>query len=79
MSVGMGAPGMSMGMMQASPMGIPYSGHSPLAPTGTSLLGPGVAMPPQPILGMPAGAGGMMGAGASMGGATGAGTNPFLL
>ncbi|TNN02651.1 hypothetical protein fugu_010138 [Takifugu bimaculatus] len=81
MNVGMGAPGMSLGMMQASPMGIPYSGHSPLAPAGSSLLGPGVAVPPQPILGMPAGAGGMMGAGGSMGGATttGAGTNPFLL
>lgn len=81
MSMGMGAPGMGLGLMQASPMGLPYSGHSPLAPTGSALLGPGGAVPPQPILGVPAGTGGMMGAGGSMGGATttGASTNPFLL
>ncbi|XP_074509484.1 epsin-1 isoform X2 [Sebastes fasciatus] len=81
MSVGMGAPGMGLGMMQASPMGMPYSGLSPMAPPGSSLLGPGVAAPPQLILGGPAGTGGVMGAGGSMGGGgtTGASTNPFLL
>ncbi|XP_070822808.1 epsin-1 isoform X2 [Chaetodon trifascialis] len=80
MSVGMGAPGMGLGMMQASPMGIPYSGLSPMAPPGP-LLGPGGAAPPQLILGGPAGTGGVMGAGGSVGGGgtTGASTNPFLL
>ncbi|XP_034553658.1 epsin-1 isoform X2 [Notolabrus celidotus] len=80
MGVGMGAPGM-MGMMQASPMGLPYSSLSPMAPPGSSLLGPGGAAPPQLILGGPAGAGGVMGAGGSVGGGgtTGASTNPFLL
>uniref|UniRef100_UPI0037E815B0 epsin-1 isoform X1 n=1 Tax=Semicossyphus pulcher TaxID=241346 RepID=UPI0037E815B0 len=80
MSVGMGAPGM-MGMMQASPMGLPYSSLSPMAPPGSSLLGPGGAAPPQLILGGPAGTGGVMGAGGSVGGGgtTGASTNPFLL
>lgn len=81
MSVGMGAPGMGLGMMQASPMGMPYSGLSPMAPPGSSLLGPGVAAPPQLILGGPTGTGGVMGAGGSVGGGgtTGASTNPFLL
>ncbi|KAM3614125.1 uncharacterized protein V6R79_010468 [Siganus canaliculatus] len=80
MSVGMGAPGMGLGMMQASPMGMPYSGLSPMAPPGASLLGPGVP-PPQLILGGPAGTGGVMGAGGPVGGGgtTGASTNPFLL
>ncbi|CAJ1062443.1 epsin-1 isoform X2 [Xyrichtys novacula] len=80
MGVGMGAPGM-MGMMQASPMGLPYSSLSPMAPPGSALLGSGGAAPPQLILGGPAGAGGVMGAGGSVGGAgtTGASTNPFLL
>uniref|UniRef100_A0A671WEN3 Epsin 1a n=1 Tax=Sparus aurata TaxID=8175 RepID=A0A671WEN3_SPAAU len=81
MSVGMGAPGMGLGMMQASPMGMPYSGLSPMAPPGSALLGPGGAAPPQLILGGPAGTGGVMGAGGSVGGGgtTGASTNPFLL
>ncbi|XP_068592606.1 epsin-1 isoform X2 [Cebidichthys violaceus] len=79
MSVGMGAPGMGLGMMQSSPMGMPYSGLSPMAPPGSALLGP--AAPPQLILGGPTGTGGVMGAGGSMGGGgtTGASTNPFLL
>ncbi|XP_072250182.1 epsin-1 isoform X3 [Leuresthes tenuis] len=81
MSVGMGAPGMGQGMMQASPMGMPFGGLSPMAPPGSVLLGPGGAPPPQLILGGPTGAGGVMGAGGSMGGGgtTGASTNPFLL
>ncbi|XP_051262010.1 epsin-1 isoform X2 [Dicentrarchus labrax] len=81
MSVGMGAPGMGLGMMQASPMGMPYSGLSPMAPPGSSLLGPGGTVPPQLILGGPTGTGGVMGAGGSVGGGgtTGASTNPFLL
>ncbi|XP_070768274.1 epsin-1 isoform X3 [Enoplosus armatus] len=81
MSVGMGAPGMGLGMMQASPMGMPYSGLSPMGPPGSALLGPSVAAPPQLILGGPAGTGGVMGAGGSVGGGgtTGASTNPFLL
>ncbi|XP_037309526.1 epsin-1 isoform X2 [Pungitius pungitius] len=78
MSVGMGAPGMGLGMMQASPMGMPYSGLSPMAPPGSSLL---AAAPPQLILGGPTGTGGVMGAGGSLGAGatTGASTNPFLL
>ncbi|XP_039973369.1 epsin-1 isoform X1 [Xiphias gladius] len=81
MSVGMGAPGLGLGMMQASPMGMPYSGLSPMAPPGSGLLGPGGAAPPQLILGGPTGTGGVMGAGGSVGGGgtTGASTNPFLL
>lgn len=81
MSVGMGVPGMGLGMMQASPMGMPYSGLSPMAPPGSSLLGPGGAAHPQLILGGPTGTGGVMGAGGSVGGGgtTGASTNPFLL
>uniref|UniRef100_A0A3Q2PLM4 Epsin 1a n=1 Tax=Fundulus heteroclitus TaxID=8078 RepID=A0A3Q2PLM4_FUNHE len=81
MSVGMGPPGMGLGMMQASPMGMPFSGLSPMGPPGSGLLGPGAMPPPQQILGGPAGVGGMMGAGGSMGGggAAGASTNPFLL
>ncbi|XP_054869553.1 epsin-1 isoform X3 [Amphiprion ocellaris] len=78
--MGVGAPGMGLGMMQASPMGMPYSGLSPMAPPGPALLGPG-APPPQLILGGPSGPGGVMGAGGSVGGggAAGASTNPFLL
>ncbi|XP_030606495.1 epsin-1 isoform X3 [Archocentrus centrarchus] len=81
MSMGMGAPGMGLGMMQASPMGMPYSGLSPMAPPGSGLMGPGGAPPPQLILGGPTGTGGVMGAGGSVGGGgtTGASTNPFLL
>uniref|UniRef100_A0A3Q3X8W4 ENTH domain-containing protein n=1 Tax=Mola mola TaxID=94237 RepID=A0A3Q3X8W4_MOLML len=76
MSVGMGAPGIGLG-----PMGMPYSGLSPLAPPGSALLGPGGVPPPQLILGGPTGTGGVMGAGGSVGGGgtTGASTNPFLL
>ncbi|KAG7474032.1 hypothetical protein JOB18_000575 [Solea senegalensis] len=81
MSVGMGAPGMGLGMMQATPMGIPFSGLSPMAPPGSALLGSGGAGTPQLILGGPTGTGGVMGAGGSVGGGgtTGASTNPFLL
>ncbi|CAI5663913.1 unnamed protein product [Oreochromis niloticus] len=83
MSMGMGAPGMGMGlgMMQPSPMGMPYSGLSPMAPPGSGLMGPGVAPPPQLILGGPTGPGGVMSAGGSVGGGgtTGTSTNPFLL
>uniref|UniRef100_A0A8C7X1K8 Epsin 1a n=1 Tax=Oryzias sinensis TaxID=183150 RepID=A0A8C7X1K8_9TELE len=81
MSVGMGAPGMSQGMMQASPMGMPFGGLSPMAPPGTALLGGGGMPPPQLILGGPNGAGGIMGGGGPVGGGgtTGASTNPFLL
>ncbi|KAM4580466.1 epsin-1 isoform 2-T3 [Odontesthes bonariensis] len=81
MSVGMGAPGMGQVMMQASPMGMPFGGLSPMAPPGSVLLGPGGVPPPQLILGGPTGDGGVMGAGGSMGGGgtTGASTNPFLL
>lgn len=78
MSVGMATSGMGLGLMQASPMGMPYSGHSPLAPPGSALMGPGGAVPPQSILGGPTGIGGVMGTGGS-GGMTGASTNPFLL
>lgn len=81
MSVGMGPPGMGLGMMQASPMGMPYSGLSPMGPPGSALLGAGGAGPPQLILGGPTLTGGVMGAGGSVGdgGTTGASTNPFLL
>ncbi|KAM9852414.1 epsin-1 [Aulostomus maculatus] len=81
MGVGMGASGMGLGMMQASPMGMTYSGLSPMAPPGSSLLGPGGAAPPQLILGGSTGTGGVMGAGGPVGGGgtTGASTNPFLL
>lgn len=81
MSVAMGAPGMSLGMMQASPMGMSYSGLSPMAPPGPALLGPGGGAPPQLILGGSTGTGGVIGAGGSVGGGgtTGASTNPFLL
>ncbi|KAM7420992.1 hypothetical protein PAMA_015270 [Pampus argenteus] len=80
MSVGMGAPGMGLGMMQASPMGMPYSGLSPMAPPGSTMLGPG-GVPPQLILGGSTATGGVMGAGGPVGGGgtTGASTNPFLL
>ncbi|XP_056143110.1 epsin-1 isoform X3 [Lampris incognitus] len=82
MGVSMGAPGMGLGVMQASPMGMPYSGLSPMAPPGSALfMGPGGAPPPQLILGGPTGTGGALGAGGSVGGGgtTGASTNPFLL
>ncbi|KAI4811571.1 hypothetical protein KUCAC02_014452 [Chaenocephalus aceratus] len=80
MTVGMGAPGMGMGMMQASPMGMPFSGLSPMAPPGSVFMGHGGGPPPQLILGGPSGSG-VMGAGGSVGGGgtTGASTNPFLL
>ncbi|XP_055083549.1 epsin-1 isoform X1 [Periophthalmus magnuspinnatus] len=76
--MGMGAPGMGLGMVQASPLGMPYSGLSPMAPPGSGLLGPGAA--PQLILGGPT-AGGVMGGGGAVGGGgtAGASTNPFLL
>lgn len=70
---------MGLGMMQAAPLGMAYSGLSPMAPPG--LMGPGGAAPPQLILGGSTGAGGVMGAGGPVGGggAAGASTNPFLL
>uniref|UniRef100_A0A1A8I5H1 Epsin 1 n=1 Tax=Nothobranchius kuhntae TaxID=321403 RepID=A0A1A8I5H1_NOTKU len=81
MSMGIGAPGLGLGTMQASPMGMPFGGLSPMGPPAAALLGPGVMPPPQKILGGPTGAGGVMGAGGPMGGGgtTGASTNPFLL
>ncbi|XP_057195213.1 epsin-1 isoform X4 [Triplophysa rosa] len=81
MGVPMVAPGMSMGMVQSSPMGMPFGGISPMGPAGNPLLmGPGGPMQPALILGGPTGMGGVMGTGGSVGGgATGASTNPFLL
>ncbi|KAI5620425.1 epsin 1 [Silurus asotus] len=82
MGVPMVAPGMSMGMVQSSPMGMPFGGISPMGIAGNSML-MGSAGVPQPalVLGGPSGVGGVMGAGGSVteGGATGASTNPFLL
>ncbi|XP_061676236.1 epsin-1 isoform X2 [Syngnathoides biaculeatus] len=77
----MGHPGMGMGMMQASPMSMSYSGLSPMAPPTSGMLGPAGVTPPQVILGGPGRAGGVMGAGSTVGGAgmTGTSTNPFLL
>lgn len=81
MGVPMAAPGMSMGMVQSSPMGMPFGGISPMGPAGNPLLmGPGGPMQPALILGGPTGMGGVMGTGGSVGGgATGTSTNPFLL
>ncbi|XP_056619359.1 epsin-1 isoform X1 [Triplophysa dalaica] len=81
MGVPMAAPGMSMGMVQSSPMGMPFAGISPMGPAGNPLLmGPGGPMQPSLILGGPTGMGGVMGTGGSVGGgATGTSTNPFLL
>ncbi|KAL7886506.1 hypothetical protein AOLI_G00042270 [Acnodon oligacanthus] len=82
MGVPMAAPSMGMGMVQSSPMGMPFSGISPMVPAGNSLM-MGSAGAPQPalVLGGPSGVGGVMGTGGSVGGggATGASTNPFLL
>uniref|UniRef100_A0A8C1LNB5 Epsin 1 n=1 Tax=Cyprinus carpio TaxID=7962 RepID=A0A8C1LNB5_CYPCA len=81
MGVPMVAPGMSMGMVQSSPMGMPFGGISPMGPAGNPLLiGPGGPAPSSLILGGPSGMGGVMGTGGSMGGGTtGTSTNPFLL
>ncbi|XP_058250536.1 epsin-1 isoform X4 [Hemibagrus wyckioides] len=82
MGVPVVAPGMSMGMVQSSPMGMPFSGISPMGPAGNSMLmGSGGVTQPALVLGGPSGVGGVMGAGGSVtgGGATGASTNPFLL
>ncbi|XP_026795570.1 epsin-1 isoform X2 [Pangasianodon hypophthalmus] len=82
MGVPMAAPSMSMGMVQSSPMGIPFSGISPMGPAGNSMLmGSGGVTQPALVLGGPSGVGGVMGAGGAVtgGGATGASTNPFLL
>ncbi|XP_060726549.1 epsin-1 isoform X2 [Tachysurus vachellii] len=82
MGVPMVAPGMSMGMVQSSPMGMPFSGISPMGPVGNSvLMGSGGVTQPALVLGGPSGVGGVMGAGGPVtgGGATGASTNPFLL
>ncbi|XP_063054844.1 epsin-1 isoform X1 [Engraulis encrasicolus] len=85
MGVPLGGPGMGMGMVQSSPMGMPFGGMSPMAPPGNSHFMGGAGAPgqPQPLnLGGPVGMGGVMGAGGAVGGggaATGASTNPFLL
>ncbi|XP_016321842.1 epsin-1-like isoform X4 [Sinocyclocheilus anshuiensis] len=81
MGVPMVVPGMGMGMVQSSPMGMPFGGISPMGPAGNPLLmGPGGPAQPALILGGPSGVGGVMGTGGSMGGGTtGASTNPFLL
>ncbi|XP_016413349.1 epsin-1-like isoform X4 [Sinocyclocheilus rhinocerous] len=81
MGVPMVAPGMGMGMVQSSSMGMPFGGISPMGPAGNPLLmGPGGPAQPALILGGPSGVGGVMGTGGSMGGGTtGASTNPFLL
>ncbi|MCJ8728871.1 hypothetical protein PDJAM_G00008780 [Pangasius djambal] len=82
MGVPMVAPSMSMGMVQSSPMGMPFSGISPMGPAGNSMLmGSGGVTQPALVLGGPSGVGGVMGAGGAVtgGGATGASTNPFLL
>uniref|UniRef100_A0A8C1IJR0 Epsin 1 n=1 Tax=Cyprinus carpio TaxID=7962 RepID=A0A8C1IJR0_CYPCA len=81
MGVPMVAPGMGMGMVQSSPMGMPFGGISPMGPAGNPLLmGPGGPAQPALILGGPSGVGGVMGTGGSMGGGTtGTSTNPFLL
>ncbi|XP_076137182.1 epsin-1 isoform X3 [Alosa pseudoharengus] len=82
MGVPMVPPGMGMGMVQSSPMGMPFSGMSPMAPPGNAhFMGAGVPGQPPLILGGSTGVGGVMGAGGAVGGggATGASTNPFLL
>ncbi|XP_062395389.1 epsin-1 isoform X3 [Sardina pilchardus] len=82
MGVPMVPPGMGMGMVQSSPMGMPFSGMSPMAPPGNAhFMGAGMPGQPPLILGGSAGVGGVMGAGGAVGGggATGASTNPFLL
>ncbi len=81
MGVPMAAPGMGMGMVQSSPMGMSFGGISPMGSAGNTLLmGPGGPAQPALILGGPPGVGGVMGSGGSMGGGTtGTSTNPFLL
>ncbi|XP_023671190.1 epsin-1 isoform X2 [Paramormyrops kingsleyae] len=82
MGVQMTPPQMGLGVVQSSPMGIPYGGISPMAPPGaTILMGAGVPGQPQLILGGGTGGGGVMGASGAVGGgaATGGSTNPFLL
>ncbi|XP_016347158.1 epsin-1-like isoform X4 [Sinocyclocheilus anshuiensis] len=81
MGVPMAAPGMGMGMVQSSPMGMPFGGISSMGSTGNPLLmGPSGPAQPALILGRPSGVGGVMGTGGSMGGGTtGTSTNPFLL
>ncbi|KAL2083967.1 hypothetical protein ACEWY4_019485 [Coilia grayii] len=82
MGVPMGAPGMGMGMVQSSPMGMPFGGMSPMAPPGNAHFMGAVAPGQPPLnLGGAVGVGGVLGAGGPVGGggATGASTNPFLL
>lgn len=82
LGVPMAAPGMSLGMVQSSPMSMPFSGISPMGPVGNSMLiGTAGVTQPALVLGGPSGVGGVTGAGGSVtgGGATGASTNPFLL
>ncbi|KAJ8355015.1 hypothetical protein SKAU_G00225820 [Synaphobranchus kaupii] len=81
MGVQMTPPQMGLGMVQSSPMGIPYGGISPMAPPGaTILMGAGGPGQPQLILGAGTG-GGVLGASGGVGGGatTGGSTNPFLL
>ncbi|KAJ8392859.1 hypothetical protein AAFF_G00070630 [Aldrovandia affinis] len=81
MGVQMAPPQMGLGMVQSSPMGIPYGGISPMAPPGaTILMGAGGPGQPQLILGGGTG-GGVLGASGGVGGGatTGGSTNPFLL
>ncbi|XP_061101357.1 epsin-1 isoform X2 [Conger conger] len=81
MGIQMTPPQMGLGMVQSSPMGIPYGGISPMAPAGaTILMGAGGPGQPQLILGAGTG-GGVLGASGGVGGgaATGGSTNPFLL
>ncbi|KAG5856319.1 hypothetical protein ANANG_G00006750 [Anguilla anguilla] len=81
MGVQMTPPQMGLGMVQSSPMGIPYGGISPMAPPGaTILMGAGVPGQPQLILGAGTGSG-VLGASGGVGGgaSTGGSTNPFLL
>uniref|UniRef100_A0A4W4FQH5 ENTH domain-containing protein n=1 Tax=Electrophorus electricus TaxID=8005 RepID=A0A4W4FQH5_ELEEL len=82
MGVPMAAPAMGIGMVQSSPMGMPFSGISPMGPAGNSLMmGPGSTSQPALVMGGPTGVGGGMGTGGSVGGggSSGASTNPFLL
>ncbi|XP_064165729.1 epsin-1 isoform X2 [Anguilla rostrata] len=81
MGVQMTPPQMGLGMVQSSPMGIPYGGISPMAPPGAAILmGAGVPGQPQLILGAGTGSG-VLGASGGVGGgaSTGGSTNPFLL
>ncbi|XP_076827004.1 epsin-1 isoform X3 [Brachyhypopomus gauderio] len=80
MGVPMATPAIGMAMVQSSPMGMPFSGISPMGPAGNSLMmGSGSTSQPALVLGGPTGVGGGMGGSVGGGGATAASTNPFLL